>query len=50
MELKVKEMQLPEVIEFNYDEVKNWVAKGVEKYSKYENMVMDADAVKVGKA
>lgn len=50
MELKVKEMQLPEVIEFNYAEVKNWVAEGVEKYSKYENMVMDADAVKVGKA
>lgn len=50
MELKVKEMQLPEVIEFNYDEVKNWVAKGVEKYSKYDNIIMDADAVKVGKA
>ena len=43
-------MQLPEVIEFNYAEVKSWVAEGVEKYSKYENMVMDADAVKVGKA
>ena len=43
-------MQLPEVIEFNYDEVKNWVAKGVEKYSKYDNIIMDADAVKVGKA
>lgn len=50
MELKVKEMQLPEVIEFNYNEVKSWVAEGVEKYSKYENMIMDADAVKVGKA
>lgn len=50
MELKVKEVQLPEVIEFNYDEVKNWVAEGVEKYGKYENMIMDADAVKVGKA
>ena len=43
-------MQLPEVIEFNYNEVKSWVAEGVEKYSKYENMIMDADAVKVGKA
>lgn len=50
MELKVKEMQLPEVIEFNYEEVKSWVAEGVEKYSKYDNMIMDADAVKVGKA
>lgn len=50
MELKVKEMQLPEVIEFNYEEVKNWVAEGVEKYSKYDNMIMNADAVKVGKA
>ena len=50
MELKVKEMQLPEVIEFNYSEVKSWVAEGVEKYSKYDNMIMDADAVKVGKA
>ena len=50
MELKVKEMQLPEVIEFNYNEVKSWVAEGVEKYSKYDNMIMDADAVKVGKA
>lgn len=49
MELKVKEMQLPEVIEFNYEEVKSWVAEGVEKYSKYDNMIMDADAVKVGK-
>lgn len=49
MELKVKEMQLPEVIEFNYEEVKNWVAEGVEKYSKYDNMIMDEDAVKVGK-
>lgn len=50
MELKVKEMQLPEVIEFNYTEVKEWVAAGIEKYSKYKNMVMDADAVKIGKA
>ena len=50
MELKVKEMQLPEVIEFNYEEVKSWVAECLEKYSKYDNMIMDADAVKVGKA
>jgi hypothetical protein len=50
MELRVKEVQLPEVIEFNYTEVKEWVAAGVEKYSKYENMIMDADSVKIGKA
>lgn len=50
MELKIKEIALPESVEWNYQEVKEWVAEGIEKYSKYESMIMDADAVKIGKA
>ena len=47
MELKVNEVQLPEVIKFNYDELK---AELTEKVKKYETLVYTDDQMKEAKA
>ena len=46
MELKVKEFTLPEVIEFNYDELKNEITT---KAATYLNMVYTEDQIKEAK-
>jgi hypothetical protein len=47
MELKVNEVQLPEVIKFNYDELK---AELTEKVKKYETLVYTEEQIKEAKA
>lgn len=47
MELKINEIQLPDVIQFNYEELKQELT---EKVSKYETMVYTDDQIKDAKA
>jgi len=47
MELKVNEIQLPEVIQFNYDELK---AELTDKVKTYETMVYSDDQIKLAKS
>ena len=47
MELKVNEVQLPEVIQFNYEELKRELT---EKVSKYETLVYSDEQIKEAKA
>lgn len=47
MELKVNEIQLPEVIQFNYDELK---AELTDKVKTYETMVYTDDQIKLAKS
>lgn len=47
MELKVNEVQLPEVIKFNYDELK---AELTEKVKKYETLIYTEEQIKEAKA
>lgn len=47
MELKVDEIQLPDVIQFNYDELKRELT---EKVQKYETLVYTEDQIKEAKA
>ena len=47
MELKVDEIQLPDVIQFNYDELKRELT---EKVQKYETLIYTEDQIKEAKA
>ena len=47
MELKVNEVQIPDAISFNYDELKQELA---EKVSMYETMVYTEEQIKEAKA
>ena len=47
MELKVKEFTFPEIIEFNFDDLKNEIT---EKVSYYANLVYTDDQIKEAKA
>lgn len=47
MELKIKEYQLPEAIDFNYQELKQELE---EKITVYTNLVYSDDQIKLAKA